>query len=175
MGSSENKEKAVLFILASKNFQDIEYFESKKLFDKKGIKTKTASSYIGESVGMFGGVVIIDILFSEIDALFFDAIIYVGGQGTLVFWDDWRAKDIAKIFLNHNKIVAAIGSGCVIIANSGILKDVNATCEKSDERQLLRSGSLLLNEDIVVSDKIITARSGVDIQEFICKIIDNLE
>ena len=168
----ETKEKNILFVLANRNFEDTEYFESKKIFDKEGYKTKTASSYINEATGMLGGIVNIDMLFTEVDALLFDAIIYIGGQGVIMLWDDWRAKNLSTIFLNNKKIVAAIGSGCVIISNAGILKNMNATCEKIDEGQLMRNGATMLDEDIVVSDSIITARSSSAVKIFPSKIIE---
>lgn len=168
----EPKEKNILFILANRDFQDAEYFESKKMFDKEGCKTKTTSSYVGESMGMLGGIVNIDMLFTEVDALFFDAIIYIGGKGIIMLWDDWRAKGLSTIFLNNKKVVAAIGSGCVVISNAGILNGINATCERIDEGQLMRNGAVMVDEEIVVSDNIITARSSSALNLFAPKIIE---
>jgi len=168
----ETKEKSILFVLANRNFQDAEYFESKKMFEKEDYKTKTASSYIEKSTGMFGGTVNIDMLFSEVDALFFDAIVYIGGKGVIMLWDDWRAQGLSTIFLNNKKIVAAIGSGCVVISNAGILNGINATCEKIDEGQLMRNGAVMLDEDIVVSDNIVTARSSSALKLFGLKVIE---
>ena len=108
----------ILFVLSGQNFQDEEYFESKKIFENAGYKTEVSSTFIGTAQGKLGGMTNIDLLFSEVDAMEFDAVVFIGGIGCITLWDDWRTQGLAKLFLDNQKVVAGIGSGVVIMANA---------------------------------------------------------
>lgn len=99
------KTNNILYVMAYKNFQDEEYFETKKIFENNGYKTKISSSIIGEGQGKLGSSVNIELLFSEVDTVNFDAIIFVGGLGCITLWDDWRAQGLAKLFLENKKLL----------------------------------------------------------------------
>lgn len=160
------KKNQVLFVLSNQNFQDEEYFETKKILESNGYVSKCASVFIGEALGKLGGVANVDMLFSEVDAVLYDSIIFIGGHGSITLWDDWRAQGLAKIFLNNEKLVCAIGSGVVILANSGILNGVNVTCLKSDESHVRHGGAVCLDNNVVVSGNIITGMEAKVSREF---------
>lgn len=165
----------VVFIVGQQNFQDEEYFESKKIFLNNGFEVDTASVFIGENRGKLGGVCNVNKLFSEVDATEYDAIIYIGGSGVIALWDDWRAKGLAKIFFEHKKLVAAIGSGTVILANAGILQGIKAASPKNDEGHLRHSGAECSEESIVISENIITASGKDVVKDFASKIIEYIK
>lgn len=169
-----DKKNQVIFIIPSQNFQDEEYFETKKIFESKGYVSKCASNFIGESYGKLGGTANVDMLFSEVDAVLYDAIIFIGGQGAITLWDDWRAQGLAKIFLNNNKMVCAIGNSVVILANSGILKEINVAGSSSDEAHIRHGGALYSTESVVVSGNIVTAKGPEASKDFAKVIIDIL-
>lgn len=169
------KTNSILYVIAYKNFQDEEYFETKKIFEKNEYKTKVSSSIIGEGQGKLGSSVNIELLFSEVDAMEFDAIIFVGGLGSIALWDDWRAQGLAKLFLDNKKIVAGIGSGVVIMANAGILKNIDAACQPADESHVRHGGANISAEKITVSGNIITAEGPKSAKEFANSLIDALK
>lgn len=55
------KTNNILYVMAYKNFQDEEYFETKKIFENNGYKTKISSSIIGEGQGKLGSSVNIEL------------------------------------------------------------------------------------------------------------------
>lgn len=169
------KTNCILYILANKNFQDEEYFETKKIFESNGYTTKAASSIIGEACGKLGGITKLEYLFSEVDALEYDAIVFIGGTGCISLWDDWRSQGLAKLFLDNGKLVAGIGGGVVIMANSGILENINATCDKDYESHVRHGNAILVDENIVVSSRVITASSSNYAREFANTIIEQLK
>ena len=89
--------KSVLYVVANENFQDEEFFESKKILESKGYSIKLASSIIGEAHGKLGSTVNTELLFSEVSTDDFDAIVFVGGVGSIKLWDDWRTQGLAVI------------------------------------------------------------------------------
>ena len=80
MGKTNN----ILYVLPGQNFQDEEYFESKKIFEGAGYKTEVSSTFIGTANGKLGGITNIDLLFSEVDAVEFDAVVFIGGIGLYI-------------------------------------------------------------------------------------------
>ena len=169
-----DKTNNILYILANQNFQDEEYFETKKVLTNAGYKTTVASSSIGTAYGKLGGNANMDMLFSEVDALEYDAIIFIGGIGSISLWDDWRTQGLAKLFLDNGKIVSGIGSGVVIMANSGILENIEATCLETDEGHVRHGNAIVLHENVVVRGNIITAKGAEVAKEFAKTILDNL-
>lgn len=169
------KTNNILYVMAYKNFQDEEYFETKKIFENNGYKTKISSSIIGKGQGKLGSSVNIELLFSEVDTVNFDAIIFVGGLGCITLWDDWRAQGLAKLFLENKKIVAGIGSGVVIMANAGILKNIKATCSTADESHVRHGEADIVGDNVVVSGNIITANGPKSAKEFANTLINILK
>ena len=169
------KTNNILYVMAYKNFQDEEYFETKKIFENNGYKTKISSSIIGEGQGKLGSSVNIELLFSEVDTVNFDAIIFVGGLGCITLWDDWRAQGLAKLFLENKKIVAGIGSGVVIMANAGILKNIKATCSTADESHVRHGEADIVGDNVVITGNIITAEGSKSAKEFANTLINVLK
>ena len=167
--------KSVLYVVANENFQDEEFFESKKTLESKGYSIKLASSIIGEAHGKLGSTVNTELLFSEVSTDDFDAIVFVGGVGSIKLWDDWRTQGLAKLFLDNGKIVAGIGSGVVIMANAGILTNINVTCLKENESPVRHNNANIVEENVVVSGNIITANGPQSAKEFGNVLLNALE
>ena len=168
------KTNKILYVMSGQNFQDEEYFDSKKIFDTAGYKTEVSSTFIGTAQGKLGGITNIDLLFSEVDAVEFDAIVFVGGIGCITLWDDWRTQGLAKLFLDNQKIVAGIGSGIVIMANAKILEGINVTCLPADESHVRHGNANVLKDNVVVSGNIITANGPASSKEFANAIVGAL-
>ena len=168
------KTNKILYVMSGQNFQDEEYFESKKIFEAAGYKTELSSTFIGTAQGKLGGMANIDLLFSEVDAVEFDAIIFVGGIGCITLWDDWRTQGLAKLFLDNQKIVAGIGSGIVIMANAKILDGINVTCLPADESHVRHGNANVLKDKVVVSGNIITANGPDSSKEFANAVVEVL-
>lgn len=164
----------ILFVLSGQNFQDEEYFESKKIFYNAGYATEVSSTFIGTAQGKLGGMANIDLLFSEVDAVEFDAVVFVGGVGCLTLWDDWRTQGLAKLFLDNQKVVAGIGSGVVIMANAKILDGINVACLAADESHVRHGNANIMTDKVVVSGNIITANGPESSKEFANTIVNIL-
>ncbi|WP_297207870.1 DJ-1/PfpI family protein [uncultured Brachyspira sp.] len=165
------KTNNILYVMSGQNFQDEEYFESKKVFESAGYRTEVSSTFIGTAQGKLGGIANIDLLFSEVDAVEFDAVVFIGGIGCITLWDDWRTQGLAKLFLDNQKIVAGIGSGVVIMANAKILDGINVTCLSADESHVRHGNANISNESVVVSGNIITANGPSSSKDFANAVI----
>ena len=120
------------------------------------------------------GFVLEEPFFSEVDAMEFDAVVFIGGIGCITLWDDWRTQGLAKLFLDNQKLVAGIGSGVVIMANAKILDGVNVTCLSADESHVRHGNANIMSDKVVISGSIITANGPDSSKEFANAIVNIL-
>jgi len=100
--------KPILIIVAPKDFRDEEFFETKEELEDAGHKTITASISKGICYGSKGGKTIAEMAIEEIDTEEYDGVVFIGGPGSEIFFNNANAHRIAKEMDADEKIVAAI-------------------------------------------------------------------
>ena len=115
---------------------------------------------------MLGAKVKPDVSIDGLNTRDFDVIIFVGGSGARVYWNDPLAHRIATQAYNNNKIVAAICIAPVTLANAGLLKNKRATVWPSEAGVLRRAGAEYTKEAVVRDGNIITAAGPQAAREF---------
>ena len=164
--------KKILMVIAPNNFKDEEYFIPKEIFQKEGFVVKTASlNKIAISVE--GKKVDADFTIDDIK-FDFDAIVFSGGPGAAVYFNNEKLFEIVRRSYNEGKIIGAICIAPSILANSGILKGKKATSFKSEESNLKQNGAIYIDEGVVVDGNIITANGPKASEEFANKIVEAL-
>ncbi len=167
-------QKSILMIISAGNFRDEEYFEPKAIFENAGYRVMTASTKIGNYIGKLGGEAHVDLLFSEIYALDYEAIVFVGGPGILTLWDDTRAHELSRIFFDKGKKVCAICSAPVILARAGLLNGKKCTCFSKDELELTHQGGIYTGSKTEVDGNIITGNGPEASRDFANLILKEL-
>jgi protease I len=156
--------KKVVFITAPNTFRDEEYYKPKEILENANIEVVTASTKIGELTGRFGFKTVSTLLIGDIIPDNFNAIVYIGGSGSSIFFDNEKALNLAREFFKLNKVVASICIAGVILANSGILKDKKATVFVDGKDTLINKGATYTAASLEIDENIITA-NGPDIAE----------
>jgi protease I len=155
-----------LLIIAPSRFRDEEYFHTKEELEKAKIGTVTASKTTDVSVGMLGGKVKPGKTLNEVDVNAYDAIVFIGGGGSQVYFDDQSALNIAKRAESAGKIVAALCIAPSILANAGILRGRKATAFPSEEMNMRAKGADFTGASLTVDGKIITANGPAAAKDF---------
>ncbi len=169
--------KKILMVIASKNFRDEEYFVPYEVFQKEGAKIITASSIEGDIIGIEGGEARSTLTLSDVKVRDFDAVVFIGGEGAIEYFDNNDAHKIIQEMSNLHKVVAAICVAPVILAKAGILVGKKATVwsslmDKKNIKELEDSGCSVLKERVVKDKKIITADGPAVSKKFAEKIIE---
>jgi len=133
--------KKALMVIAPNDFRDEEFFETKGVLEDSGIEVTVVNSTGQLSKSMFGKIVKPDMNFYDVDTEEFDAIVFVGGQGTSVYFNNNRALNLAREFNESGKIVAAICIAPVILARAGLLSDKKATVFPSGRNEITAVGT----------------------------------
>lgn len=150
----------ILMVLAPKDFRDEEYFEPKKIFEDKGYTVVTATLNHGECYGMLGGKAKAELNLADVDVSNYSAAVFVGGEGSKIFFQNNHALALAKAAYNQGKIVAAICIAPMILANAGILSGKKATIWPGMKDDLGKS-AIYTGKNLEIDGKIVTV-SGPD-------------
>lgn len=148
---------SILMIIAPENFRDEEFLEPKQIFERDGFKVTVASKGVKTAKGKLGASAEIDKDISAVNVSEYGAIVFVGGRGAEVYFEDSEALAIAKEAYESGKVIAAICIAPSILANAGILHGKKATCYSSEASHLEEQGAKYTGNDVVVDEKIITA------------------
>jgi protease I len=165
-------ERGVLMVIAKENFRDEELFVPKKMFEENGIKVTVASTVTSTVTGMLKGKIKPDVLLNDVEVEDYDAVVFVGGVGAQMYYDDETAHNIARDAAEQDKVLSAICIAPNILAKAGVLKDKNATCW--DSAILKEMGAKHQRENVVTDGKIITANGPDAAGEFAEAILKTL-
>ncbi len=166
-------------IVSFKDFRDEEYFVPKEIFEAYGAEVKTASTAAGTAIGADGGEVQVDLLVNNVEPALFDAVVFIGGPGTLKYLDSEDSYRVAKQTVAADKVLAAICISPTILAKAGVLQGKKATVWASSMDksavQVLKNNQADYQELPVVADgKIITANGPAAAEEFGEKVAELL-
>jgi protease I len=167
--------KPVLFIIASKDFRDEELFITQSELERSGLTTIIASNIVGECIGSKGGKAISTLSLEQIKSKDYSTIVFIGGMGSRVFFDDQKAHHLAQEMHASGRPVAAICIAPVILAKAGLLNHKKATVFSSEIETLEALGAYYTGMDVTVDDNIITAYGPQSSLRFAKRIIDKID
>jgi protease I len=167
----------ILFAIAPDRFLDQEYTVPKAAFEEIGIECVTASTIKGTCYGMHGEIIESDLSFDDVNPADYDGIVIVGGIGCQDYlWRCEKLINITNAIGSAGKITAGICLAPVVIAEAGLLAGKNATAldTPASRRLFDLDNAVLINEPVVVSGNIITARMPQDAKAFADTILHHL-
>jgi Putative intracellular protease/amidase len=167
--------KKVVFITAPEIFRDEEYAKPKKILEDAEIKVITASTKTGAIHGKLGMNAVSDITIDEVNPEEYDAIVYIGGGGASVFFENDTALKLANAFFSEGKPTTAICIAPTILANAGVLKGKTATAFRDGKDALEKGGANYTGNLLEIDGNIITANGPEASEEFGKAILIALE
>lgn len=147
----------VLMVIAPEVFRDEEYAEPKSVLETWGATVTTASLEAGVCKGKLGMIAEATLALADAEPADYDAVVFVGGGGAQVFFDDPDAHALARGAFENKRVVAAICIAPSILARAGLLDGVRATAFPSQRDDLIAHGALWSNGPVEVDGSIITA------------------
>ncbi len=146
----------VLLIIAQTDFRDEELFETKKAIEKAGHQVEIASTHRGRCFGSGGGIANASLNLDEVNPLDYKAIVFVGGAGSAVYFDNRKALAIVKDCVKHGLILAAICLAPMILAYAGVLEGKRVTVTSSKIKSIEMAGAVYAGPGVIVDGNIIT-------------------
>jgi protease I len=147
----------VLMVIAPTLFRDEEYAEPKRILESRGATVVTASVAPGECIGKLGMRATAEISVTEAAQRPWDVVIFVGGAGAQVFFDDPAAHALAAAQSVSSGLLSAICVAPSTLAHAGLLDGVRATAFPSQETDLRDHGAVWTGTSVEVDGRVITA------------------
>lgn len=146
----------IVMVIAPRVFRDEEYAEPKRVLESRGASVQTASVTPGECIGKLGMRVQAGLAVSEAALRDWDGVIFVGGAGAAVYFDDESAHALAMRAAAGPGVLAAICIAPSILARAGLLDGVRATAFASQHDDLIAHGAIWTGEPVTVDGRIVT-------------------
>lgn len=170
--------KQVIIIVGQKNYNDEEFKYLFETLENAGADVSVASNTLEKALGRIDGYVAPDCKIEDVNSDEFDAVILVGGYGARVYlWDDEKTHELLRRHASAGKLVAAISTAPVALANAGILENKKATVYPDYVSALVLEdhGAEHVYENVMVDGNIITASDTRFVNKFTEAIIEKLK
>lgn len=165
----------VLMIIAPDGFRDEELFFAQEELENAGHQTVIASLGKGVCRGSRGGAATATFTLAEIEVEHYEAVVFVGGGGSKVYFANRDALRIAQEMAAQGKVVAAICVAPVILANAGLLKGKSATVFSSEIKAIEGKGAQYTGAMVTVDANIVTGDGPKSARSFGRKINELLQ
>ena len=117
-----------------------------------------------------------DLKIADVQVEDYDCLVLPGGQinpDLLRVEED--AVNLVRNFVAHDKIVAAICHAPWLLIEAGVVEGREMTSYKSIKTDLVNAGANWVDQEIAISNGIITSRNPGDLPAFVEKIIEEVK
>lgn len=166
--------KRVLMVIAQEMFRDEEYAAPKEVLEARGARVTTASRVAGACHGKLGMTAQATLAVADAAASDHDAVVFIGGGGAEVFFDDPAAHALARDAASHQLVLGAICIAPSILAHAGLLDGVRATAFPSQRDDLIAHGAVWSEGPVEIDGRIVTANGPDAARDFGLAISDLL-
>ena len=172
-----NLQGKTIAILATDGFEQSELTKPKKALEEAGARTQVVSPARNKIKGWdrkdWGEEVPVDITLDSADPARYDALLLPGG---VMNPDQLRTNPAAvrfvKHFFEHAKPVAAICHGPWMLVEAGAVQGRTVTSWPSLKTDIRNAGGTWVDEEVVLSNGVVTSRKPDDIPAFNRQVID---
>jgi len=164
----------ILMVVAPSLFRDEEYEAPKAVFEAHGATVTTASTECGPAIGTYGCRAMVDSSLCNADLSRFAALIFVGGSGAEVFFDDPDAHAAARKAVDLGQTVGAICIAPSILARAGLLDGRRATAFPDRQADLEAHGAIWTGRAVEVDGPFVTANgpdAATEFAETVCALM----
>ena len=166
-------DKKVLVFLVN-GFEEIEAMAPIDLLRRAGITADTVSINEDNQVTSSRKIrVLTDKTIDEINFENYEMIVLPGGPGTENYMKSEKLQEKLKEF-SINRKLGAICAAPTILSALGILNGKQAICFPACEPDLIKDGAIIVNQDVVKDNNIITSRGAGTAIDFSLALIEEL-
>ncbi|MDQ0257342.1 protease I [Evansella vedderi] len=117
----------------------------------------------------------VELAASEANGADFDAVIIPGGSAPEALRVNEEVVRFVKELNDQNKVIGGICHGPQVMISADVLKGKTATSFVGVRDDVINAGANFVDEEVVVSENIITSRTPVDEPAFIREILAKLQ
>ena len=166
-------EKKILMVIPPRDFQDEVYETCRRLWEGRGYRVSVASFEPGAVRGMQGTVAPVDVALGEVKYYNYDAIVFLGGDGATLLFDDEKARKLAKDA--KYKVLGATGNAAILLALSGAAEGKKVTGPSESAGLILQGKATFTGRPIEVDGKLITIQDASMAEHLANAVVKALE
>lgn len=156
----------VLMVIAPDQFRDEEYEHPREVLEGLGAEVVTGSVAPGPCRGRFGLLVQADVALMDAKGADYDAVVFVGGAGANIYFDDPDAHRVAREAAEAGRLLGAICIAPTILAHAGLLDGKRVTSFPSQEAELRKFAGEYTAGPVEVDGRVLTACGPEAAREF---------
>ena len=158
--------KSALVVVAPHKFMDSEYKNTVRALKRAGIEVHCGTIHGKVAKGSYGMKLRCEVNLEKDPVKGFDAIVFIGGSGVPVFFENKHVLDLIRNSWNEGKVIAAICWAPAILARAGILKGKRVTSWRGAKGDLKRSGAIWVKKLVVTDGRIVTGSGPAAARSF---------
>jgi protease I len=166
--------RTAVLIVSEENFNDRELFETMQYLNAAGVQTIVASTRLGVVRGTMGGLAESATLINQLRTDDFNAVIFIGGDGAKIYFNNPDALNIAREAVAKGKVLAAISTAPAILANAGVLHNIRSTSYITEKSLLQQGGAIYTGNNVERDGLIITSSGPIAVVQFAAAIVEAL-
>ena len=157
-------EKKILMAVPPRDFEGQGYEIARRVWEGRGYKVSVASLGRGTATFEDGSSVPVDVTVKDIKYYNYDAIVFIGGEGARLLFDD---KDVQKLAKDVKyKTLGATGNAAIILALAGVLEGKKATTPVDAANWLVSKGATFTGRLLEVDSKVLTLQDPSGTEHF---------
>lgn len=161
LGVSAAPAQKALLVVASRNYLESEYQNTRQALESAGIEVEVASD-AALATGYTYGEIKADLLIDQARAADYAAIAVIGGYGARdLLWPHKGLHALLQEAHASGRIVAALCAAPPVLAKAGLLKDLKATMWPNPEwiAALEAGGARYVDAPVVIEGRVITGKN----------------
>lgn len=168
--------RVALFV--ANEYEDLEAWYSYLRLKEAGVEvTVIASDNVKGNLAesKHGYPIKIDKKAAEVNPEEFDGVIIPGGWAPDKLRRCNNTLNFVRNMYENNKLIASICHGGWVLASADVIEGKTLTSTTAIRDDLINSGAVWVDEEVVVDDKLVTSRSPRDLPAFLREIIRELK
>ena len=153
-------------ILVADGFDDVQLFCPWYRLQEEGVDVTISSPNGQPVVGAHGYRVEADMPIHELNPSEYELLVIPGGASPEKLRQREEAVDVARTFMEEERLVAAIGHGAQLLISAQALDGHAVTCAPGIRDDVRAAGALYRDEGTVLDGHLITARGSSDLPRF---------
>lgn len=175
VGPDGERIKSAAIIVPPENFGDEELYALLTAFNEAGINRIIASTRTGILMGALGRTIDANVLVNQLNLDDLDALIFIGGPGSTLLFNNPFILDLVRTAVVKRKIVAATDIAPGILANAGVLPGYRVTAFIDQREMLIIAGAVYTGAPVEQDRNIITSTGPAAAIPFATAVADAIK